>query len=86
VVVTACTQPEGASADIVIKVSDTGCGMNEQQLARVYDPFYTTKDIGEGTGPGLATCYHSIRTMGGTLEISSNPGEGTEVIIALPTE
>lgn len=69
----------------ILTVADTGCGIPEDILPRVMEPFFTTKRDGEGTGLGLATCYGIIRQAGGRISISSSAGEGTRVEIALPS-
>jgi len=67
----------------ILKVSDTGCGMDQATLARAFDPFYTTK--GErGTGLGLSTCFGNMRRMGGRIDITSNPGQGTTGVCSFP--
>ena len=69
---------------VLIKVADTGCGISEENLGRILEPFFTTKDIGEGTGLGLATVYGIIRQTGGFLDIQSEVGGGTTFLIYLP--
>jgi len=68
----------------VITVTDTGCGIPKDSLTRIFEPFYTTKDVGEGTGLGLATVYGIIRQTGGFLDVESKEGQGTSFIIYLP--
>lgn len=67
-----------------IGVRDTGCGMEDTILKRAIEPFFTTKPRGVGTGLGLATAHGTIRSMGGSLELTSDPGCGTTVRFALP--
>ncbi len=74
--------PAGEYVEIVI--ADTGTGMDEQTLAHVFEPFYTTKPVGQGTGLGLAMCYGIVRQHHGVIWIESSPGRGTTVIILLP--
>ncbi len=69
-------------AHICLRVSDTGCGMDERTQARAFEPFFTTRD--EGTGLGLATVYGIVRESGGEVEIDSTPGEGTVVTVCIP--
>ena len=69
---------------ILIKVSDTGCGISKENISRILEPFFTTKDVGEGTGLGLATVYGIIRQTGGYLDIESTLGKGTTFSIYLP--
>jgi two-component system NtrC family sensor kinase len=73
-----------ADAFIVIEISDTGCGMPPEVLARAFEPFFTTKEPGKGTGLGLSTVYGFARQSGGTALIRSTLGRGTTVILVLP--
>ncbi len=69
---------------VVIRVSDTGTGMDDVTLRRAMEPFFTTKPMGKGTGLGLAQIYGSARQSGGAVRIESAPGTGTTVRIFLP--
>jgi signal transduction histidine kinase len=69
---------------VVAEVSDTGSGIPSDQLARIYDPFFTTKAIGRGTGLGLAITYGIVREHRGTISCDSAPGQGTTFTLALP--
>ncbi len=69
---------------ILIKVTDTGCGISEENMSRILEPFFTTKGVGEGTGLGLATVHGIIRQSGGYLDIESVMGKGTTFSIYLP--
>ncbi len=69
---------------VVIAVSDTGVGMTPEVLEKVFEPFYTTKPIGQGTGLGLSMIYGFARQSGGQVRIHSRPGEGTSVKLYLP--
>ena len=69
---------------VVIRVEDTGEGIEEEHLNHLFDPFFTTKEVGEGTGLGLSVSYGLIQEHGGRIEVSSQQGKGTEFQIYLP--
>ena len=67
-----------------IRVSDTGAGMSAEVAERVFEPFYTTKDIGRGSGLGLSQVYGFVAQSGGHVEVDSQPGEGAAFTLTLP--
>jgi two-component system sensor histidine kinase RegB len=69
-----------------IAIRDRGAGMPGEILARIGEPFFTTKPPGRGMGLGLFLARAVIEAVGGTLEIDSTAGEGTEVLVSLPTD
>jgi PAS domain S-box-containing protein len=69
---------------IELSVTDTGAGMSPDVAARALDPFFTTKGVGKGTGLGLSQVYGMARQSGGTVRLTSEPGQGTVVRILLP--
>jgi two-component system NtrC family sensor kinase len=69
---------------IVLTVADDGTGIAEANLARIFDPFYTTKPVGQGTGLGLSICYGIIKKLGGNITVQSTKGKGTIFTIELP--
>lgn len=69
---------------IVVSVSDSGCGMSEEVKHRIFEPFYTTKPVGQGTGLGLSLSYSIIQKHGGRIEVESSPGIGTTFSVYLP--
>jgi PAS domain S-box-containing protein len=70
---------------IVIEISDTGMGIAPENVAKIYDPFYTTKGVGRGTGLGLAVSYGIVQEHSGHIAVESLPGKGTTFRITLPT-
>lgn len=76
------TMPVGEWVEI--SVTDTGTGIAPENIDRILEPFFTTKDVGKGTGLGLATVYGIIRQTGGYMRIESELGKGTSFIIYLP--
>ncbi len=70
--------------NILINIKDTGIGMSEDVLRRIYEPFFTTKSVGEGTGLGMAIVFKIIEAHCGNIEVSSQPGKGSEFSITLP--
>ncbi|MBN3925866.1 ATP-binding protein [Nostoc sp. NMS4] len=70
---------------VLIRIADNGPGMKEEVIRRIYDPFFTTKDVGKGTGLGMAISYQIVvERHGGMLKCRSQPGEGTEFWIQIP--
>jgi signal transduction histidine kinase len=76
------------SADAVgllcVEIQDTGMGIPEDRIDRIFDPFYTTKAVGQGTGLGLSVSFNIIKEHHGTIEVESIPGEGTTFRVKLP--
>lgn len=82
----AATPPDIAKRGMTVEVRDTGVGIPAELLPSIFDLFVTTKASGKGTGLGLAVCQEIVKAHGGTIEISSQVGEGTCIRIFLPTE
>lgn len=74
------------SAGVIIRIEDNGMGIDENDLPRVMDPFFTTKSVGKGTGLGLSICFGIMELHGGHLEIDSHQGKGTIVTLNFPLE
>jgi signal transduction histidine kinase len=77
-------QVAGSDGEGVITVADTGCGMSQETRERLFEPFYTTKEVGRGSGLGLSQVYGFIQQSGGRVEIDSTPGEGSTFALRLP--
>lgn len=73
-----------AAGDAWIRFEDTGCGIPKEQLNRLFEPFYTTKPVGQGTGLGLSVSYSIVRRHGGQIDVESEVGRGSRFTVRLP--
>ncbi len=71
---------------VEISIADTGCGIPEANLQRIFDPFFTSKEVGKGTGLGLSVSYGIVRAHGGRIKVESTVGHGSTFYIQLPIE
>jgi len=79
-------ETEATESKIIIRISDNGVGIPEEHLSKLFNPFFTTKPVGEGTGLGLSISYGIIQKHGGSIEVDSEVGRGTTFTIYLPIE
>lgn len=79
--VTACGDTLG---NAIIAIADNGCGIPEENLNKIFIPFYTTKAPGQGTGMGLPVCHSIVESLGGSLTVESHKDEGTTFTIMVP--
>jgi signal transduction histidine kinase len=77
------TPPSGGRG-VEISVKDNGAGIPESVKGKIFQPFFTTKPTGSGTGLGLSLSYDIVKAHGGDIKVNSKDGEGTEFIIQLP--
>jgi len=68
----------------LVEISDTGRGIPREDIEKLFNPFFTTKQIGEGSGLGLSICHSIVRSLGGRIEVESEPGRGSRFIVHLP--
>jgi len=81
---TLMTKADEVSGTVDACFQDTGCGMEKETLDRIFEPFFTTKDVGHGTGLGLSISLGLVQRNSGMITISSQPGEGSRFVVALP--
>ncbi|MCD4742834.1 MAG: GHKL domain-containing protein [Desulfobacteraceae bacterium] len=72
------------SKNVILSIEDTGTGISSENISKTFMPFFTTKDVGEGTGLGLSVVYGIIQNHNGDIKVSSEPGKGTIFEICLP--
>jgi signal transduction histidine kinase len=73
-----------AGDKVAVRVKDNGNGIPQKLLDKIFQPFFTTKPTGQGTGLGLSLSYDIIKAHGGEIRVNSTPGEGAEFMIVLP--
>jgi PAS domain S-box-containing protein len=78
------TRPSGMGTSQTLEVGDTGCGVPPELQRRIFEPFYTTKKTGRGTGLGLAVCRSIVERHGGTIRVDSRPGHGSRFVVTIP--
>ncbi|HOT45758.1 MAG TPA: cache domain-containing protein [Spirochaetota bacterium] len=80
------TRYDESERKIVVTVSDTGTGIKKENLSKIYDPFFTTKETGKGTGLGLSVTYSIVQRHNGTIRVDSVEGKGTTFTIEFPVD
>jgi signal transduction histidine kinase len=79
-------QTRGAADGVEVEIRDNGPGIPSEVLPRIWDPFFTTKDVGEGTGLGLSIVHELVERHGGSIECATKLGEGTTFTVKLPRQ
>jgi PAS domain S-box-containing protein len=69
---------------VIVEFTDTGCGIANEDLEHIFEPFYSTRQVGEGTGLGLWVCYGIVTLLGGSISVDSEPGKGATFEVVLP--
>ncbi len=78
------TARDAERKEVLIRIRDNGCGIDPQDLKNIFNPFFTTKEVGQGTGLGLAVCHRIMENHQGRIEVESRPGEGSCFTLNLP--
>jgi PAS domain S-box-containing protein len=82
---TVATRKDADTGHTCICIRDNGYGIEKEDLLRIFDPFFTTKPTGEGTGLGLSVSYGIVKSHGGDITVTSEPGKGSEFIVSIPS-
>jgi two-component system NtrC family sensor kinase len=82
-ILTIATGVDGADGRLFVRLHDTGCGIPEENLQKIFDPFFSTKEQ-QGTGLGLSVSYGIVKNHGGRIEVQSEVGNGTTFTVRLP--
>ncbi len=83
---TVCVSTKQSGNSVFITVSDNGNGIPQKVVEKIFQPFFTTKPTGQGTGLGLSLSYDIVKAHGGEIKVETKEGDGTEFIIQLPAQ
>jgi two-component system NtrC family sensor kinase len=72
------------AGNIFVRIADSGCGIPQDSLQKIFEPFYTTKEVGKGTGLGLSIAYDIVKRHQGEIQVESEPGKGTVFTVCIP--
>jgi signal transduction histidine kinase len=78
-------QTRKLNSEIEVRIEDNGNGIQQKVLDKIFQPFFTTKPTGQGTGLGLSLAYDIVKAHGGEIKVKTTEGEGSEFVIQLPT-
>jgi signal transduction histidine kinase len=81
-----CGPDNTRGSQVVVAIADTGCGIPEEDIPRVFEPFFSTKDADDGTGIGLSLAYWIIQDHGGRISVESAIGKGSTFTTYLPVK
>ena len=76
---------EQAAGEVLVRVTDTGGGISQEDLDKIFDPFFTRAPLGKGTGLGLSICYSIVDQHGGSISVESQSGRGSTFTVKLPS-
>jgi signal transduction histidine kinase len=69
---------------VMFQIRDSGCGIPKDAIDQIWDPFFTTKNVGQGNGLGLAVSYNIIKRLGGNISVESQVGTGSKFTVRIP--
>jgi len=69
---------------VLFQIKDSGCGIPKDAMEQIWDPFFTTKEVGQGNGLGLAVTYNIIKRLGGDISVESQVGKGSKFTVRIP--
>ena len=78
------SEQDKANGNALVEIRDTGSGIAKENLAHIFDPFFSTKEEGEGTGLGLSIVYGIVKNHGGDIRVESHKGKGSTFVLSFP--